>query len=568
MREHNNNKRMKQQVPFPLPKADSSSTMSVSSIDNQSNSNSSGNNSTGTKDNEYSYSRRLVDYFVVFTTKLPKKEKEMKDKSQNDQNNDKDIETNNHNGNSNDDDNDDGHDNNQNEKETLMSPSAKDHEIFERRMSTRAIHLKDNFQGDGKNLTSFNIQNNDDATPKIGHKTILSSTTDSNANCSDIKNVHENVISSSQAMSFRVPVTNDKSFGSDADSDDVNTTDDDLCNMDKMSTLSFNHEYEQTHNDNDDQNDYSSDEDHRYFEEGFITPSRIGSSDNTSDLNHRIEPMITAPPAPLSTPQIKEKSGVKQDREGASENIHIPTINGMKSTKGKSNQSDNIYLIPVQTARYPLNDHYDAPFNPMTTHFCFPHGQEIQFTTEYVMPRIHYFVLTNDRGKKMYGTCLTIYEEYKFDKKHNNDNNYKDDDSCNNGWVESDFKQLYRNDGVLVNEANNSESSIEVSLEYADILPPLYHPKVICILSSWPYLHAFKVYLSQLYRLATMTNLMTCPIERYVLNICDEVPAPPPGMFEMRLQVSYELDTFSVRFFRTFKSLETQLSFLFVCLFE
>ena len=84
----------------------------------------------------------------------------------------------------------------------------------------------------------------------------------------------------------------------------------------------------------------------------------------------------------------------------------------------------------------------------------------------------------------------------------------------------------------------DSESSIEVSLDYSEKLPTLYHPKVICILSSWPYLHAFREYLSQLYRLATLTNLMKCPLERYVINICEEVPAPPPGMFEIRLKVS------------------------------
>ena len=65
----------------------------------------------------------------------------------------------------------------------------------------------------------------------------------------------------------------------------------------------------------------------------------------------------------------------------------------------------------------------------------------------------------------------------------------------------------------------------------------VYLPKVLCILSSWPYLHSFRKYLAQLYRLATMTNLMTAPIERYIQTLCDETPAPPPGTFELQLKI-------------------------------
>lgn len=30
---------------------------------------------------------------------------------------------------------------------------------------------------------------------------------------------------------------------------------------------------------------------------------------------------------------------------------------------------------------------------------------------------------------------------------------------------------------------------------------------------------------------------MTAPLERYILNICEEVPAPPPGSFEVQLNI-------------------------------
>ncbi len=269
-------------------------------------------------------------------------------------------------------------------------------------------------------------------------------------------------------------------------------------------------------------------------EEEPLTPSRMrakqGIDDDDDDDDsgkHRndrnslpqedIDQKISSPSTPNKE---RDRKGGNVDR-GATENIHVPGSD-VKSI----DESNNLYLVPVQTARYPPQDHPDNPFNPMLKHFCFPQGQQIQLLTEYIMPRIHYFVLTNDRGKKMYGTCLTVYEEF--------------DVSANPDIDEIDLRPFYRNDDVCVETSDSSESSIEVSLDYVEKCPPLYHPKVICILSSWPYLHAFREYLSQLYRKATMTNTMQCPIERFVLNICEEVPAPPPGMFEIRLQVSFK----------------------------
>ena len=32
------------------------------------------------------------------------------------------------------------------------------------------------------------------------------------------------------------------------------------------------------------------------------------------------------------------------------------------------------------------------------------------------MPWVHHFVLTDNRGRKMYGTCLTLFEEFELEK--------------------------------------------------------------------------------------------------------------------------------------------------------
>jgi hypothetical protein len=164
------------------------------------------------------------------------------------------------------------------------------------------------------------------------------------------------------------------------------------------------------------------------------------------------------------------------------------------NTSSSADLFNQCVLEPVITARYPAKDRENHPLNPKLPSFCHPEGSEfIHPTTEYKMPRIHHFVLTESNASKLYGTCLTVYEEFK--------------QTAADDTTDSGKKTVY------------------------------YAPCVLCLLSTWPYLSAFRTYLTQLYRLATTTDLMEAPIERYILNICEEVPAPPPGVFEVQLSI-------------------------------
>jgi hypothetical protein len=486
-------------------------------------------------------SPRLVDYFVVFCSKpKPRKKIESKEKSARFENEeDGDISKRNKSPRSGfcckkksklESSVESNQCNVQNSNEKPASES--------KRHSQRSIHLSDNMEqlhmpkSPLPPLPPSRKKNDydEDKTPitrhhrrkKIKKKTGADHDGDDDDDDDDNDNDHiispsdeETNKSSSMIISestFRVPVTND-SFMSDNESDI--DTDDDYEEMRKTTdTITIDKKRDDHQGGNSDVGGYET-------EDEVVTPSRMRASqglhlddsdddeyaDKTQDDNkHRNK-----------NSNIKEE-GIREHR-GASENIHLPLQDG----NGNDDSSNRVTLTPVETARYPPKDHADCPFNPMTSHFCFPRGHTIHFTTEYVMPRIHYFVLTNDRGKKMYGTCLTVYEEFEIEKQHD--------------LTEEDLNHFCIKEDVWLGQTD-SESSIEVSLDYSEKLPTLYHPKVICILSSWPYLHAFREYLSQLYRLATLTNLMKCPLERYVINICEEVPAPPPGMFEIRLKVS------------------------------
>lgn len=146
----------------------------------------------------------------------------------------------------------------------------------------------------------------------------------------------------------------------------------------------------------------------------------------------------------------------------------------------------------------------------MITQFIYPSGDIITPSSVYELPRVHHFVLTNDKGRKVYGTCLTFYEEYH----------------------PSEAEPWSRRDEI------HSEDSIrDIEVTVSDGGSALYIPKVLCILSTWPYLTAFREYLAQLYRLASSTNVMDVPIERYVLNLCMEIPAPPPGAYEVQISI-------------------------------
>ena len=221
----------------------------------------------------------------------------------------------------------------------------------------------------------------------------------------------------------------------------------------------------------------------------------IDESREDPSVSSGTEPKDFAPPKPRET--------WNRD-EGAEENIRAP---------GTSEENGAEYLhsfAPKVTARFPREDHSDHPVNPMVSQFCFPEGDIVYPTTEYSMPSVHHFVMTNDKGRKVYGTCLTVYEEYHPPE--------------NTPWEKS---PIY--------PTTVGETGIEVSVNTQEY--QLYIPRCLCVLSIWPYVTAFREYLAQLYRLATSTDCMKAPIERYVMNLCMEIPAPPPGSFEVKMSI-------------------------------
>ena len=261
------------------------------------------------------------------------------------------------------------------------------------------------------------------------------------------------------------------------------------------------------------------------------------------NLNDSSEDGNSSPKRPPLHPTPSQKA--RWIREGgASNNIRMPghgnddsvvdgEARGKSDTVAAGSDRDHhgveLTFEPQVSSRYPLEDYPNNKLDETAVaQFCNPSSDFIELTTEYQMPRVHHFVLTNEKGRKIYGTCLTIHEEY--EPPHDGEDLLPE---------EREILDWYRSHAGTVQYADGDSDGdgVEVALHRNGGRATLYLPRMLCLLSTWPYLTAFREYLTQLYRLATTTDQMTAPLERYILNICKEVPAPPPGAFEVRMDI-------------------------------
>jgi pentatricopeptide repeat protein len=210
--------------------------------------------------------------------------------------------------------------------------------------------------------------------------------------------------------------------------------------------------------------------------------TKLSQIDKQSDSGRRLVEYFVV----ISSVEQEEKEG---DESGDNANVSFSDW----KTESYDEEDESIFsehkFRPVMTARYPLTDHGDNPLHDNVTFFCHPSGG-IQLRLEDFMPKVHFFVATGGTGKQIYGTCLTIWEER-----------------------------------ILQSKNKDGDTAEEVH--------KVYLPKCLVILSTYPYLAAFREFLTQLYRLVK-SDSMTLPIERYIVNFCAEMPAPPPGSFEVQ----------------------------------
>eukprot|EP00742_Colponemidia_sp_Colp-10_P007715 GILJ01008317.1.p1 GENE.GILJ01008317.1~~GILJ01008317.1.p1 ORF type:complete len:1435 (-),score=186.66 GILJ01008317.1:138-4442(-) len=148
---------------------------------------------------------------------------------------------------------------------------------------------------------------------------------------------------------------------------------------------------------------------------------------------------------------------------------------------------------PVVVDRFPREDYEDTPLPPALALFCLPDGVWIK--QQELPPFFFSFGLTLQTGQRLYGSCLTVFEQW------------------------TDPQQL------------GLPSSIH---------EPVFVPKSLVLISHWPYLDTFRIYLTELYMLS-INNTTGVPLEKYIANFMCEVPLPPLGHTQVQFSIGSQV---------------------------
>ena len=202
---------------------------------------------------------------------------------------------------------------------------------------------------------------------------------------------------------------------------------------------------------------------------------------------------------------------------GAAENELELSSNGNNGNSGTPPSDTPLHewvFIDKVIDRYPssssstLKASRAVPFPEGVHLFCLPAG--LRLSSVPLSPTFHSFVHTSENASRLLGSCLTFYEP-----------------------INSMQLLSLRN---LVEYALSKE-------QLADIVEKQWWvPKCICLISQWPFVYSFKRVLCQIYLMSFGENSL--PLERYISNFINDVPAPPVG----RVDITYYLSSSTITF--------------------
>ncbi|XP_064168203.1 C-myc promoter-binding protein isoform X2 [Anguilla rostrata] len=157
--------------------------------------------------------------------------------------------------------------------------------------------------------------------------------------------------------------------------------------------------------------------------------------------------------------------------------------------------------------RHPEEDYESFPLPESVPLFCLPMGATIECwpsQTKYSLPVFSTFVLTGASGEKVYGAAIQFYEPYPQER-----------------LTDRQRSQL----GLLDGERKGGG-------------PRAVHTnKCICLLSHWPFFHAFRKFLTFLYRYS-ISGPHALPIEKHVSHFMHKVPFPSSQRPRILVQLS------------------------------
>ncbi|KAJ3666052.1 hypothetical protein Zmor_001507 [Zophobas morio] len=162
--------------------------------------------------------------------------------------------------------------------------------------------------------------------------------------------------------------------------------------------------------------------------------------------------------------------------------------------KKSMNRAKLLTYKPAVLSRYPMTDLPNFPFPNSVPLFCLPMGATLElWPKEATQPKPVFstFVLTvSDAKYKVYGSAVTFYEKFS-------------------------HHQLSDEQRELLGYSDNSDYILNMN-------------KSICLLSHWPFSDAFETWLLFLHNIVASGEPQAIPVERYIVQLLDEVPFPSP----------------------------------------
>uniref|UniRef100_A0AAF5I2X1 TRAF3-interacting protein 1 N-terminal domain-containing protein n=1 Tax=Strongyloides stercoralis TaxID=6248 RepID=A0AAF5I2X1_STRER len=203
--------------------------------------------------------------------------------------------------------------------------------------------------------------------------------------------------------------------------------------------------------------------------------------------------------------------------------------------------------------------------SPDVANFCMPNGVEMvcwPINKPYPEDQVSSFVLTDDKAKKTYATCLTFYElhnikltdeqkqklnveELSISPTKENMNNINDvsqnneiDKKTNENEFNSAKKKLINNGLTLytpLETGDNESTKISLDVIKEDLI--ILKNKTIVFISKFPFTEGFNTILDMLRRYNSLKNEINIPVERILSYLMYEVvyPAPKVPQFCLRL---------------------------------
>ena len=186
-------------------------------------------------------------------------------------------------------------------------------------------------------------------------------------------------------------------------------------------------------------------------------------------------------------------------------------IIGLSSADIHRNFEEGDKFSPSILSQFPTFNRNDILIPESIPLFCFPWG--VNISKKHGSPIISYLVLTDEKGNKLYCTCMKILE-------------LKEE-------ISEEISEEMSKETELTAESKNN---------FFIYIESFYIPKCLVIISRLAFFETFDKILSKLYSLCYQKSFI--PMEWYICHLAISIPTPPRG----HLTVEYSIDSFKCNF--------------------